>query len=392
MTDTVSTPSAIREIPLDPGGSVDIVLAASDLRIHGVDGDRVIVRTRDGGPLEGKVRIEAAPGTVRIRDGEGSVRLGPLVVHTRRSPDLDIDVPRTAAITLRTVSGDVDAVGIGGASRWASTSGDLRVMVSAGSVQLESMSGDALVEASVPISLAGRTVSGDLRVRAPRLDDLDASTTSGDVRVEADLAPGSRHAISSVSGDVDVITGSPVRLEAQTIAGDVRANGPHATEGGRGRRTLVVGNGSVGLTVRTTSGDVRLRVLGGLVGTAPQTPAGPAAPQAPAAPLAPPSPAAPEAVPAPVPPVAPIATAEIAPEPIPLGAPAGAPGGASDPRPIGDEDTQAWNAPEPAIDRRDAERLGVLRALERGDMDVETASSRLEALEEAGPRSFRGWW
>ena len=61
------------------------------------------------------------------------------------------------------------------------------------------------------------------------------------------------------------------------------------------------------------------------------------------------------------------------------------------PRPIGDEDTQAWNAPEPVIDRREAERLGVLRALERGDMDVETASRRLEALDEAGPRSFRGW-
>ena len=61
------------------------------------------------------------------------------------------------------------------------------------------------------------------------------------------------------------------------------------------------------------------------------------------------------------------------------------------PPPIEDEDTQAWNAPEPVIDRREAERLGVLRALERGDMDVETASRRLEALDEAGPRSFRGW-
>ena len=80
-------------------------------------------------------------------------------------------------------------------------------------------------------------------------------------------------------------------------------------------------------------------------------------------------------------------TAPIVPEPIALGAPAGA----SDPRPIGDEDTQPWNAPEPAIDRREAERLGVLRALERGDLDVETASRRLEALDEAGPSSFRGW-
>jgi DUF4097 and DUF4098 domain-containing protein YvlB len=380
MTDTMTTPPASRELPLEPGGSVDIVLAASNLRIRGIDGDRVIVRTRDGGPLGDQVRIEAAPGMVRIRDGEGSVRLGPLVVHTRRSPDLDIDLPRAAAITLRTVSGDVEALEVGGASRWASTSGDLHVAVSAGPVQLESMSGDAVVEASAAITLVGRTVSGDLKVRAPRLDGLDASTTSGDVRVEGDLAAGNRHAISSVSGDVDVITGSPVRLEAQTIAGDVRANGPHATEGGRGRRTLVVGNGSVGLSVRTTSGDVRLRVLGGLVSAAPTAPA--ATPTAQGVPQAPAVTTLPEA---PVPPIVPLAP--IAPAPIPLGAP----GGAAEPRPIGDEDTQAWNAPEPAIDRREAERLGVLRALERGDMDVETASRRLEALDEAGPRSFRGW-
>ena len=43
------------------------------------------------------------------------------------------------------------------------------------------------------------------------------------------------------------------------------------------------------------------------------------------------------------------------------------------------------------IDRREAERLDVLRALERGDVDVETASRRLELLDEAGPRAFRGW-
>ena len=77
--------------------------------------------------------------------------------------------------------------------------------------------------------------------------------------------------------------------------------------------------------------------------------------------------------------------------PAQVGAPTTDGVGAPDLRPISDDDTQAWNAPEPAIDRREAERLDVLRALERGDVDVETASRRLELLDEAGPRSFRGW-
>ena len=71
-------PSAVREFPLDPGGTVEIVLAASDLRVRGIDGDRVIVRTRDGGPLDDKVRIEAAPGSSASATGRASVRLGPL--------------------------------------------------------------------------------------------------------------------------------------------------------------------------------------------------------------------------------------------------------------------------------------------------------------------------
>jgi hypothetical protein len=83
--------------------------------------------------------------------------------------------------------------------------------------------------------------------------------------------------------------------------------------------------------------------------------------------------------------------APIAAEPIQLEAPSAARVGAPDPLPISDDDTQAWNAPEPVIDRREAERLDVLRALERGEVDVETASRRLELLDEAGPRAFRGW-
>ena len=42
-------------------------------------------------------------------------------------------------------------------------------------------------------------------------------------------------------------------------------------------------------------------------------------------------------------------------------------------------------------DLREAARLEILRSLERGEVDVETASQHLEILEEAGPRSFRGW-
>jgi hypothetical protein len=385
MTDT-SVTITTREARLPAGGSVDITLASSDVRVRGTDGDRVVVRARDGEPLPDDLRVDADAGIVRVH--EGALRVGPLVFSHRRSRHFDIDLPRMASVSVRTMSGDVEASGIAGPSRWASASGDLRITTSTGPVQVETMSGDAVLEASGSISLAARTVSGDLRIRAPRIESLDASTTSGDVQVEADLDEGPRHSISSVSGDVSIATGSPVRLEAQTIAGDVRASGPHAAEGGRGRRTLVVGKGSVALSVRTTSGDVRLRVLGR--GSIPADAVAAVAPEpvpfavpVPPAPAGPPIPDPIDSAVRPVPPVPP----ELPVVPVmPLGPDAAA---ADEPEP--DEETQAWNASESAAVRREAARLDVLRALERGDLDVEAATRRLEALEEAGPVAFRGW-
>jgi len=51
----------------------------------------------------------------------------------------------------------------------------------------------------------------------------------------------------------------------------------------------------------------------------------------------------------------------------------------------------AASGEESLADLREAARLEVLRALERGELDVEAASHRLEILDAAGPSSFRGW-
>ena len=351
--------------------------------MRGVDGEAVTVSTRGGEPIDDEVTIEATPGKVRIRDDERGLKFGPLRVRTRGTADLDIDVPRTARVNLRTLSGDVDAAGIGAASHWASASGDLRLDVDGGPVSAESMSGDVWLTATAAIEVKARSVSGDVNLRGTRFDVLAASTTSGDIRVTADLGDRQDHLVSSVSGDVDITTASPIRLETQTITGDVRASGTRLAEGGRGRRAMVIGAGTIGLSVRTTSGDIRLRgvevneaAAAGAwsapdVPPASDRPASPAMPSAPAMPAAPSLPAAPAAPNPPIastPPVVVVAEAEAAPNLV---------------RPTG-------GAAAP-VDRREAARLEILRALERGDLDIEAASHKLEIIEDAGPRYFRGW-
>ena len=370
MTELTSQPTASRELAMDPHDEVEILVTSSSVVLRGVDSDVFRVQSLGGEHVADDFEIERLAGKVRLREITTGFKIGSLRISTGHAPDLEIEVPRAAALSFRSLSGDVEAKGTAGESRWATASGDIRVQVDGGPVAVESMSGDVEVVATAPIELRARSVSGDLEVRGSRFDALAASSTSGDIRVEAALGAGQDHVISSVSGDVELTTSSDVRVDTQSVTGDVHATGTRFAEGGRGRRTLVVGAGTVGVSVRTTSGDIRLRGVAATeasASTPPVRPVPPAPPEAPAAPV-PPN--------APVPPVIVVAEAEAAPN---LVRPAA---GHADEAPLG--------AASPT-DRREAARLEILRALERGDLDIESASHKLEILEDAGPRFFRGW-
>jgi Putative adhesin len=357
------TAPSTREVPLAPGGDVELLTTASEVRVRGHDEDVVRVRVLDDAEIDDVLRVEGGPDHVRIHDLDGpAFRLGPLTLRPRHAPDLELEVPRRARLTVRTVSGDVVAEGLAGETRWATTSGELRLALDGGPVRVESTSGDVDLRASAEISLGIRSVSGDLRIRAPRLLGLAAESTSGEVHVEAALARAGAHTISTVSGDVELATDSPLRLETQTVTGDVEASVPHRTEGSRGRRTIVVGDGATAVRVRTMSGDVGLH--GGprdddrapMAGEVPEPPLPPVPPLSPAPPFV-------------------VAQATAAPNLVRQpGGPSPATGGGAG-----------------STDRREAARLEVLRALERGELDVEDAAHRLQTIDEAGPLSFRGW-
>ena len=376
MTELTSQPTASRELAMDPHDEVEILVTSSSVVLRGVDSDVFRVQSLGGEHVADDFEIERLAGKVRLREITTGFKIGSLRIRTGHAPDLEIEVPRAAALSFRSLSGDVEAKGTAGESRWATASGDIRVQVDGGPVAVESMSGDVEVVATAPIELRARSVSGDLEVRGSRFDALAASSTSGDIRVDAALGAGQDHVISSVSGDVELTTSSDVRVDTQSVTGDVHATGTRFAEGGRGRRTLVVGAGTVGVSVRTTSGDIRLRGVAATEASAPTPPVPPPAPAAPPRPTVPAAPVPPVAPDAPVPPVIVVAEAEAAPNLV---------------RPAArDADEAPLGAASPT-DRREAARLEILRALERGDLDIESASHKLEILEDAGPRFFRGW-
>lgn len=442
MTDTRANPNpTVREIPLAAGGDLELRLGANRLRLRVVDSDRVVVRGDTAYDLERDVEIESGDGWVRVSDGPaGSLRLGPLTFRNGgRAPDLEVDVPRNVRISARTLSGDIEAVDIAGPSRWQSASGTIRIAADAGPLSVDSVSGDVQIRGRAPLAITCRTVSGDVKLWAPTITALDVATTSGDVTIVADLEAGAGHGVTSVSGDLRLVTASEVAVDLQSVTGDIRAAGPHRTDGTRGRRTAVIGSGRVRVGVRTMSGDVEIKPMSADASD-PAAQDGAAAPGATASfsgqfrrdwsesakdwaqwgkgwaqwgkawaegmaagrgssgPFADPTPApgapAPSApaptassTPTPSPAAEPLAATPVEP-PTPEAAPisttaaldpapdAPAADTAADPRL---EETAPVAAPDAA--EIEAARLEVLRQLERGELDVETAAARLSDLE-----------
>jgi hypothetical protein len=351
--------------PIGPGGRLAVRLASVELRIVGGDGDRVTVRTPSGRRLPDRVVLETVDGALTIHEKE---ILGALFGGGDRTVELEIEVPVEAEIAVDTASGSVEATGLRGEQRYRTASGDLHLVDVAGRIDLNAVSGDATLQLAATADLGIRTVSGDVTVTGGSLAGLRVSTTSGDIRVDSLLTGRTGNTIETLSGDVSVRATDGIRVEARTVSGDLSSDLPHRTEGRMGRRTLIVGDGSIDLSFRSVSGD--LKILGGSPAddASSRTSSGPGLPARPGLPRRPAGP--------PMPPLPPL-------PPLP-GAFAGEPT-ASHVDPPADDPVASREATTPTDD----ERLEVLRALEAGDLDVSAAMDRLAELDarEAGEGS-----
>jgi hypothetical protein len=326
MTMTERHASAGLEHEVGVEGVITLRLEHGEVRLHGSDGDRAVVRSRRGSSLDELV-VERGDGSLAIssrRDGIfGTGRRG----RGRGGIALELDVPRRAAIVVESGDADVSADGLAGEQRYRTASGDVRLLEVNGTIGVDAVSGDVEVRASGTASLALRTVSGDLEIHAATIARLRATTTSGDLDIEGRFQGEGPFSIETVSGDARLAPANDVRVETSTISGDVASELEATRDGRRGRHTLVIGRGDGPLvTFRSTSGD--------LVVTRPT-------------------------------------------------APSSAPATESE-----DPVAQMTSIPAVPTDEVDDD-LAILRALERGEIDVAEAGRRLAALDVTTPGGGR---
>ncbi|HEY2917305.1 MAG TPA: DUF4097 family beta strand repeat-containing protein [Candidatus Limnocylindrales bacterium] len=332
------------EHPIGASGRFALRLPAGEVSVTAVDGEVARVRDLTGRGLTERFDITTGDGSLELvaknklnlNFSIGSLEFG------GGSAELAVELPRNTRVAIEGASTDVSVTGVHGPGRYKTASGDLILQDIGGNLDVEAVSGDLRVDAVAPIEVVGRTISGDAVFRGPRLTRFEFSTTSGDIRIDAELAGAGPWSVKSISGDVMLVARGPIQVEAQSVTGDLHSDLQHKTVSGPGRRLMTVGTpgrAGVTMTFKSVSGDFTV--------LEPRDAARPVPPEAPAAPNAPAAPA----------PAMPAFASDHVDAP---SAPA---------RPV-----------EPAVEHA---RLEILKALERGEIDVETATQRLAAAEDA---------
>ena len=334
-------------------GVVAVSLMSGTIRLRAVDGDAVHVRDASGGDLHATFTVELGPGsfTLRSRRGLGipGLRTGGGVA------DLEIDLPRRATVVLDGTSAEIDATGLSGDQRYKTVSGDITLRTVSGRIRVDAVSGDIDATTAGEAAVTARTVSGDLDLRASTLSGLDVTSMSGDLKVAGRLVGDGPFRVETVSGDALLAPAGDIRIEMTTVSGDLRSDIGGTAQGGRGRRSLVVGERGATVMFRSMSGDLRV-VRAIKVETAARTETA-ARPE--------PEPTASAETVAPDPMVERDDTERV---PVAFTPPPAPSDGATD----ADATTTA----------NDDARIAILRALERGEIDVTEAGKRLEALDD----------
>ncbi|HEX8938578.1 MAG TPA: DUF4097 family beta strand repeat-containing protein [Candidatus Limnocylindrales bacterium] len=305
--------------------------AAADRAIG--DAQARVDRATDQLEVDGRDRRWGLLEAVSWLFGEGRVRVA-----------FDAEVPPGVDVRVDTVSGEIEADGLRDTASYHSVSGSVTLRGTGGTVQADTVSGRVEVLAGAELRLDARSVSGSLRAAAPRFAALRLATTSGSVSLEGPLDAAGRHEVETVSGGLHLDAPGGATIDMQTISGGVRADREARVERLGGGRRVVLGDGAARLHFRSMSGGLDVSTSswrGSAAGSGARS--GNAAGGAPTAPV-------PQPADAPVP-----------------------------------EPSAAAVATEPGPAEPD--QLGILRALERGEIDVDEAAARLARVGEERSRA-----
>lgn len=121
-------------------------------------------------------------------------------IHVRGSHDYLVVAPRDCRVRVHTSSGDVRVEGTA-ATTVETSSGDITVEGIAGDCDLSASSGE-ISGRRLTGHLSARSSSGDVEIRESRLQGFELRSSSGKITVETPLLVGARYVCNTSSGDL----------------------------------------------------------------------------------------------------------------------------------------------------------------------------------------------
>ena len=179
------------------------------------------------------------------------------------SSDVSVKGSEGEAITINTVSGDLEIEAATVRMDLNSVSGDVEFRGSASRVTAESVSGDVTL-IGVEGEVRASTVSGDLSMEAGQIGRGRFETVSGEMMLELALQEDGRLACDSMSGDVQLRLPADQKADftAQSYSGTIRTDFGEAVSVSKGPGSSLNYSDS-GSTARirleTFSGDISIR-------------------------------------------------------------------------------------------------------------------------------------
>jgi len=162
--------------------------------------------------------LHTRPGRTRLRPGDGRNRLG------RSCLDLTIRVPKGSHVEVEGVALTVRASGLVGRVELESVSGDLLLENGAATqVEAHSVSGSIRLHVGDNADVEANSVSGNIIVTGGSLQQLDLNSVSGNLSISAPPSATASVDGSTHNGNLSIVLDrAPQRLVANTATGRIR--------------------------------------------------------------------------------------------------------------------------------------------------------------------------
>lgn len=207
-------------------------------------------------------RVQQIAANPPVQQNGNTVRIGDAPdrrLYNNISVSYEIHAPRSAALNLRSGSGNITTQGIGRYLAADSGSGNVSAKAVAGPADLRSGSGNLELEQSGPGAVKVQSGSGDLRLLNIN-GTVEARTGSGDISAEGRLIGPSELRTGSGTVRVRLASGSKFHLSATSGSGSVHSDLPGVQPQGEEKNRLSgdVGGGGQQLEIETGSGNIDL--------------------------------------------------------------------------------------------------------------------------------------